>query len=81
MNSMLGEVVGTFIVMLLGTCALFQQSWSGSATIELKDGRTARCPDHFVSTPAAVACYTDVNAGKNIFTIPKSDINRISIGS
>ena len=66
-------------VALLGAGIISQQGWTGSASIQLKDGRSAHCPDHLVTTPVAVSCFTDTNGGKNIFTIPKSNIRQISI--
>ena len=78
MNSA-STAISVFTIMLLVACAISQQSWGGSATIQLKNGRTAYCPDHFVSTPVAVGCYTDTNKGKNIFSIPMNEISQVTI--
>ena len=72
---------GILIGFLFAVFTLGLQNWVGPTNIQLKDGRTAHCPDHLVSTPAAVSCFTNANRGKNIFTIPKSEIRKITIGS
>lgn len=76
---MKGFLVGLVITMFLWVCVSQQQSWIGSAQIKMKNGQIAYCPDHFITTPAAVACYTDINKGKNIFLILKSEIESVSI--
>ena len=76
---MRGLLVGGFIGIFLFACVVMQQSWSGSAEIRLNDGSMVRCPDHLVTTPAAISCFTNVNGGKNIFTILKSEIRSVSI--
>ena len=74
-----GSFLLVCLVLFLSGLVLANHKWDGSATIVMRDGKIVQCSDHTLVTPAAVACFPDSNHNRNIFTIPKSDIQSLTI--